>query len=33
MKMNKKGQLIILSGPSGSGKGTVLSELLQSDDN
>ncbi|MCI8497552.1 MAG: guanylate kinase [Clostridiales bacterium] len=31
--MNKKGQLIILSGPSGSGKGTVLSELLQSDDN
>lgn len=33
MKMSKKGQLIILSGPSGSGKGTVLHELLQADEN
>ena len=31
--MNKKGQLIILSGPSGSGKGTVLKELMQADEN
>ena len=28
-----KGSLIILSGPSGSGKGTVLKELLASDEN
>ena len=31
--MSKKGQLIILSGPSGSGTGTVLHELLQADEN
>ena len=31
--MNNKGILIILSGPSGSGKGTVLRELLKSNDN
>lgn len=29
--MNKKGVLLILSGPSGSGKDTVLSELLKHD--
>ncbi len=28
-----KGSLIVLSGPSGSGKGTILSELLQEDKN
>ncbi|MEG1244660.1 MAG: guanylate kinase, partial [Oscillospiraceae bacterium] len=29
--MNSKGVLLILSGPSGSGKDTVLSELLKQD--
>lgn len=31
--MSKKGLLIVLSGPSGSGKGTVLKEVMQQDDN
>ena len=31
--MNNKGILIILSGPSGSGKGTVLKKLLKSNEN
>ena len=30
--MNKKGTLIVLIGPSGSGKGTVLKEVLKNDD-
>ena len=30
--MNKKGQLIVVSGPSGVGKGTVLKEYLNSRD-
>lgn len=30
--MNKKGQLIVVSGPSGVGKGTVLKEYLASRD-
>ena len=29
--MNKKGMLIILSGPSGSGKDTILAELKKRD--
>ncbi len=28
--MNKRGRLIVVSGPSGSGKGTILSEVLKS---
>ncbi len=31
--MSKKGLLIVLSGPSGSGKGTVLRELLKEEEN
>ncbi|MDF2566668.1 MAG: guanylate kinase [Oscillospiraceae bacterium] len=31
--MNNKGLLIVVSGPSGSGKGTVLKQLLRTDDN
>lgn len=31
--MNKKGILIVFSGPSGCGKGTVLKELIDKDDN
>ena len=27
--MNKRGMLIVLSGPSGSGKGTIIKSLLQ----
>ncbi len=30
--MNKEGILVIISGPSGSGKGTVVSELVKTDD-
>ena len=30
--MNKKGQLIVVSGPSGVGKGTVLAQYLASRD-
>lgn len=30
--MNKKGQLIVVSGPSGVGKGTVIKEYLASRD-
>ncbi len=29
--MSKKGRLIVVSGPSGSGKGTVLNEVLKND--
>lgn len=32
-KMNKKGLLIVFSGPSGCGKGTVLKELMAQDKN
>lgn len=31
MKMNKKGQLIVVSAPSGCGKGTILAEILKDD--
>lgn len=31
--MNKKGQLIIISGPSGCGKGSVINKLLEEDKN
>lgn len=27
--MNRRGMLIVLSGPSGSGKGTIIKSLLQ----
>ena len=30
--MNEKGILMIISGPSGCGKGTVVSELVKNDD-
>lgn len=30
--MNKRGRLIVVSGPSGSGKGTILAEVLRSPD-
>ncbi len=31
MKINKKGILLVLSGPSGAGKGTVVSQILKKD--
>lgn len=31
--MNKKGLLIVISAPSGTGKGTVIKELLKADEN
>lgn len=31
MKMSEKGQLIVVSGPSGCGKGTILAEILKDD--
>ena len=33
LKQNERGSLIIISGPSGSGKGTVIQELLKSREN
>lgn len=33
IKQNKRGSLIIISGPSGSGKGTIIQEYLKNHDN